>query len=64
MAAMLDTFPVFGPVSDNHNDDENFQQPIVSQLLSICARRGNAPAVGELRVVSSDISGNFLPNSL
>ena len=46
MTAMLQTFPTFCFVGELSND--GFEKLVASELLMICARRGNSPAVGAL----------------
>jgi len=46
MTAMLDTFPTLCFVGEHSN--RGFESVVVSELLTTCARRGNAPAVGAL----------------
>jgi len=46
MSAMLQTFPTACFVGQGSND--GFEQTVVSELLTICARHGNAQAVGTL----------------
>ena len=53
MAAMLETLPTFCFRSENINDD--FEKIVVSELLIICASRGNAAAVGHLIRRGADI---------
>ena len=53
MAAMLETFPTCCFRSENINDD--FEKIVVSELLIICASRGNAAAVGHLIRRGADI---------
>jgi len=51
VTAMLDTFPSCCFVSSD------FERLVVSDLLIVCASRGNAPAVGELIRRGADLEG-------
>ena len=56
VTAMLDTFPSCCFVGDQSCSDD-FGHLVVSDLLSVCASRGNARAVGELIRRGADLDG-------
>jgi len=56
VTAMLDTFPSCCFVGDKSRS-EDFEWRVVSDLLTVCASRGNTPAVGELIRRGADLEG-------
>ena len=56
MDAMLKTFPSCCFVKDNIGD--GYENAVISQLLNICACRGNAPAVSHLIRCGADLESS------